>query len=385
MGVGRFPELDSSSSRGGRRASFVRGLAADSPIVVAVAVLLLVPALLGVQAYFASGAWTAVPLEHWLRKPSDDWVYVSWTVGRNRQQPPSAPSVYLLGGSGARECIVSDASLGRRVERAGGPRVEVFDLGSFNQNFAQSLAVLDNVPDTPALLLVGVGPGRFTPTSEANQMQAVGRELLLDSPFLRRYVRRTVPEYRYSFTILPGVFNYLTSYVEQHKADLIRGRPAPLAYRRHRYTQKRQRSVEEKEAMVRRWNTKRAPVFRKNLAYNLTMLELLLERAREREVDVVLLELPYNDEIIGTEFDWARGMYQPKVHRLADAYGVPYLDFVRELPLTNRDFHDLSHLVEPGREIWEQRLAEELVAFYERHQAAVEAAATGGDGAVDAP
>ena len=364
MGVGRFPELDPSSSRGGRRASFLRGLAADTPIAMLIAALLLVPALLGLQACVASGAWTAVPLEYWLRKPGDDWVYVSWTVGHNRRRPPSSPSVYLLGGSAARESIVSEASLARRVERAGGPQVAVFNLGSMNQNFAQSLAVLDNVPDTPALLLVGVGPGRFTPTPDVNAMQAVGRELLLDSAFLRRYVRQNDSEYRYAFTILPGVFSYLTSYVEQHKAQLLHGRLADLEYSRHRYTLKRQRSVEQKEDMVQRWSTRRAPVFRENLEYNLAMLEQLLERARERDVDIVLLELPYNREIIGTEFDGVREAYQPEVSRLAAEYGVSYVDFVRELPLTNEDFYDLSHLVEPGREIWERRLAEELVSFY---------------------
>ena len=45
---------------------------------------------------------------------------------------------------------------------------------------------------------------------------------------------------------------------------------------------------------------------------------------------------------------------------------MSYVDFSQELGLGNEDFHDLSHLVESGREVWEQRLAEELVAFYER-------------------
>ena len=51
----------------------------------------------------------------------------------------------------------------------------------------------------------------------------------------------------------------------------------------------------------------------------------------------------------------------PPVQALADEYDVPYVDFNAELPLTNDDFHDLSHLVEPGRVVWQTRLAEELV------------------------
>jgi len=40
---------------------------------------------------------------------------------------------------------------------------------------------------------------------------------------------------------------------------------------------------------------------------------------------------------------------------------VPYLDFNQALAIPSADFHDLSHLVEPGRVVWQRRLAEELV------------------------
>jgi lysophospholipase L1-like esterase len=122
--------------------------------------------------------------------------------------------------------------------------------------------------------------------------------------------------------------------------------------------------------MVRKWNKRRAPVFEKNLEFNLGMLEQLLERSRQRGVEVVLVELPRNEEIVAGRFDWALAMYQPRVRELAGRYGVPYVDFSQEIGLGNGDFHDLSHLVEPGRELWEQRLAEELAAFYERRGAA---------------
>jgi hypothetical protein len=63
------------------------------------------------------------------------------------------------------------------------------------------------------------------------------------------------------------------------------------------------------------------------------------------------------------------------VRELAERYGVAYVDYSQDLGLDNGVFHDLSHLVEPGRQVWEQRLAEELAAFYERR----------GDAAGDTP
>ena len=69
----------------------------------------------------------------------------------------------MLGGSSAREAIVSGEDLAADVAQAGGPAITAYDLGSSNQNFAQSLAVIDNLPDTPAWVLIGVNLGRFTP------------------------------------------------------------------------------------------------------------------------------------------------------------------------------------------------------------------------------
>lgn len=365
MGVGRFPQLGQWRPRGPRRAGFLRGLASVNPLVMLVAVLLVVPAVLGLEALFTSGAWSQVPLEVWLRKSSDDYVYVSWTVARNRRDPPAVPGIYVLGGSSARESITGGASLARRVEEAGGPRVVAYDLGSMNQNFAQSLAVADNVP-LPALLVVGVNLGRFTPSKGANQQQAVGRELLLDSDYLRDRVKEIAPQYRDDFTILPGIFSYLTSYADQHVRGLFNGKLPGRSYGQHRYNQRYLHPIAEKEAMVRKWNRRRAPIFEKNLEFNLRMLEELLARSRERGVDVLLVELPRNEEIIRGRFDWALAMYQPRVRELAGRYDVPYIDFSQDVGLGNDDFHDLSHLVEPGREVWEQRLAEEIAAFYAR-------------------
>jgi len=345
---------------GVRAGSFRRGFRNASPLVLVAALSLLLPVLLGLEHLFTSGVWSDVALKYWLRKSSDDYVFVSWTVGRNKQNPPDEPTIYLLGGSTVRESITSNQTLEAAFVEQGGPETEVFNLGSMNQNFAQSLAVVDNIPDTPATVVVGINNGRFTPSRGDNQKQAEGREFLLKSTYLRRYVNEESGKYRYTWTILPGVFSYITSYVQQHQDELLRGEIPTRKYGIHRYNLKGNHTVAQKERMVERWNKRRAPVFRKNLDYNMAMLEQLLKRAGERSIDVLLLELPWNREIIGEDFDDARAMYRPRVRELADEFGVPYVDFNDELPLTNADFHDLSHLVEPGRVVWETRLAEEL-------------------------
>jgi hypothetical protein len=340
--------------------AFRRGFHNRHPLVLVAAVVLLVPALLGFEWLFTSGVWTAVPLDAALRNPEDSFTYISWKVGRARQDEPGSPGLYLLGGSSARESIVSGDALAAEIAALGGPRVAAYDLGSINQNFAQSLAVVDSAPDTPAWLLVGVNLGRFTATEEQNAVQAEGRELLLESGAVQDFVSSEWGLQQYSFTILPGVWAYLTDWARLHGGELLEGDAPSTQYELHRYSARTRRSDGQKRRLVEKWNTSRKPVFEQNLDANLEMLEALLAQARERGVRVVLLELPLNEEIVGDSFDDSRRQYQEPVTALAREYGAPYVDLNQVVDIPSRDFQDLSHLIAPGRVIWQHALAKEL-------------------------
>ena len=340
--------------------AFRRGFHNRSPLVLVVAAVLLVPALLGFQWLFTSGAWTVVPLDAALRNPEDSFTYISWVVGRARQDDPRVPGLYLLGGSSARESIESGDALAAEIAGLGGPRVAAHNLGSINQNFAQSLAVVDSVPDTPAVLLVGVNLGRFTATREQNAAQAEGRELLLESGSVREFVSSAWDLEEYAYTILPGIWAYLTGWARTHGEQLLAGDPPSVGYEMHRYSAKTRFSDGHKRRLVTRWNTSRKPVFERNLDTNLEMLEALLAQARERGVRVVLLELPLNQEIVGDGFAASQRRYREPVAALARDYGAAYIDLNQTVDIPSRDFQDLSHLLAPGRAVWQHALAEEL-------------------------
>lgn len=340
--------------------AFRRGFRNRSPLVLVVAAVLLVPALLGFQWLFTSGAWTVVPLGAALRNREDSFTYVSWMVGKAQQEQPAMPGLYLLGGSSARESIVSGDALAAEIAEIGGPRVAAFDLGSINQNFAESLSVVESVPDTPAWLLVGINLGRFTATKDQNAAQAQGREFLLESGGVHSFVSSTWGLEKFQYTILPGIWAYITDWARKHGGKLLEGDAPSTDYELHRYSEKTRRSDSQKKRLVKKWNASRKPVFEKNLDANLQMLEALLEQARERGVRVVLLELPLNEEIVGDSFDDSRRQYQAPVSALAREYGAPYIDLNQTVDIPSRDFQDLSHLIASGRVIWQHALAKEL-------------------------
>ena len=344
--------------------SFKRGFRDSSPVVLLLALALLVPALLGIQWFFTSGAWSVVPVHFWTRNSNDDYMYVSWTVGALKRHPPDLPLVTLLGGSSGREAI-SGGSLAREVRADGGPHIVAYDLSSRMQRYAQSWAIVDNLPDTPTTVLVGVNLGRFTTGPESNYNQVIGRELVLKSDSLRRWVVARSGEHRYSYTILPGIFSALTSYAQQRENGLLlHGRLRPKPYRIHAFDGRKALSSAEKHKLVQKWLTKYYPPFKRVFRFNLAMLDQLIGRGKQRGLDMVIVELPVNRDIVGDSFDAAMAAYRVPTRAIADKYGVPYLDFNARAAIPNEDFLDLSHVLPAGRVIWERELAAELARMY---------------------
>lgn len=341
--------------------SFATGFRNRSPLVMVAAALLMVPALVLLQSFFTSGSWSSVPLHFWLRHPHDDPGVVSWSVARLKDGPPRVPTVFIVGGSSAREGIVSGASLASDIRRLGGPRVYAANLSSSLRMHSQSLAIADNVPAEDAWLVVGISPNRFASNADVTLSQAVGKGMLLRSPYLSRYVARTYRKYRFDPTILPGIFLYLSDLADTYVRSIYAGGWVGGPYLLHRVDGKRPRSPERKQRLVRGWYRLRYPAFKENFAMNMGMLKQLVECSRKRGLHVVLVELPIDREIIGRQFDKPRSQYVPRVRRLARELGVPYLDFNADLAMSSEHFYDLQHLTKTGRPIWQERLARELV------------------------
>jgi hypothetical protein len=346
--------------------SFRRGLRNRNPLVLVVALALLVPALLGIQSWFTSGAWSAVPVQRWVRNSTDDYMVVSWMVGRLKQHPPEVPLAVLLGGSSGREAIVSGPSLARQVQAAGGPEIDAYNLSSRMQRYAQSWAIVDNLPDTPTTVLVGVNLGRFTTSPKSNYNQVIGRELLLKSDSLRSWVNERSGEHAYSYTILPGIFSALTTYLQQRENDLLyKHRLHPKPYKPHPFDTRKALSDADKQDLVRKWLRKYYPAFRKVHRFDAAMLDGLIAEGKARGLDMVIVELPWNREVIGDAFDAAMAAYKAPTRAIAAKYDVPYLDFNEQLALPSEDFLDLSHLRPDGRAVWQAELARQLAALYE--------------------
>jgi hypothetical protein len=350
--------------------AFRAGLLDRSLVAPVLGALVLIVGLGTLNYVFTSGRWTAIPMEYCLRDDDDTATYVSWIVGRNKRVPPAGCSVYLIGGSSAREALVGGPSFAADVARLGGARISAWNASTSNQDFAETLAIVDNVPDSPTWVIIGVGPGRFTASPAHCEQEVVGIGLLMRSRRLKHHVAEEYGHYTRATTILPGIFTYLGGVVGDR---LSPGGAARHEYDPFKYTLERSYTPAQKDSMVATWFERAYPRFRANVAYNLAMLEQVVACAQERGLHVVLVELPLNREAVGGRFDEVLALYQRPVRAMARERSVPYLDLERENAIPSSEFHDLVHLVEPGRARWQLRLAGELVTLMERDDAGLSA------------
>lgn len=248
-----------------------------------------------------------------------DWHHALEVIATVNQSPPQMPLVVLLGGSAARECTVSDADWATQVLAEGGGQVATHNLGSRNQTFYENVAFVNALPQIPTIVYIAVNLGRFT------------------SPYTTKYVPLTPdPEL-----------------AAQHK--------------QHHYTQSRILSLTEKKKLVREWLVRRYPVFQSRFTYNAGQLERLIRACQLRGLHPVLLDMPRNMAVIGSALDRPMLRYRKACWALADKYDIPFLNFVRAAGFVNRDFHDLIHLVEPGRPKFQSLLSTKTVGLLTRY------------------
>jgi hypothetical protein len=242
------------------------------------------------------------------------------TSGTGAGSKAPAVTVYLLDGSGARECITTNAEWGTQIKKASGVAVRARDLGNTNQTFLQDAMLVDAMPKGKAIALIGLSVGRYT--GEATE----------------------------------GADSYDPGAVLASNAEI-----------NHHYSEAKILSESRKQTMVDDWLAERYPVFQQTYAANQAELEKLVVACRARKVRPVLLELPINLDIVGDRYDAPRTQYAIGARALAKKYKIPYIDFVDDVGLVNTDFYDLMHLVEPGRAKWQKRLTEEVATLLDEY------------------
>ena len=237
--------------------------------------------------------------------------------------PPSKPVVVLLGGSAARESTISDAGWRDQIVAKGGPATLAWNMGSRNRTLAQNVAIVKHLPQgAQAIVFIGINLGAFTSAQKTASI-TLPSPLPTDSPVLQQphqYSTRT--------GILPG---------------------------------------SKKKALVQSWLADRYPVFKRNFGTSAGVLETLIKECTKRGYKPVLLELPRDAAVIGGSLGAPTTKYRAKCVALHKKYDVPWVPLLTA-KLPDKDFYDLWHLVEPGRDVWQALLSAKAAALLKTYR-----------------
>jgi hypothetical protein len=345
-----------------RRRAFGRGFRQRNPLVLVAAALLAGLALLAFQDLLLHGDFTAVSQGRYLRITNDDYVHISFKLARLKKHPPVGPTVYLFGGSGAMESIVSEASMASEIQRAGGGKVNVISFSAHQESLAQTLAIIDNLPPGPGLLAVGLTPMRFTTSPAADAGLLSGRPILVHSPRLEALAPRLYGRNSRFWGILPGVFDYAGAYLRARAADgPFWGVRIPYAH--HYYPPGAAGALPlAKRQEIFKVLARDSKAYAENADYNFTVLREIMRLAQERGYGVVLWDQPLNASAAGPDWGGVVPAYQKRALALARSDGIPYIRLEPGLGLRDADYADLYHLLERGRVKWQAAMAKRLAA-----------------------
>jgi hypothetical protein len=244
-------------------------------------------------------------------------------------------------------------------------------LASSEQGYAQTLAMVENLPPGHAVIVVDIHHTPFAFGVRGAEAQLHGDELLLRSRSLHDLLERRFIE-SFDLSLDAGIKVYLAKYRHRRGAEAFES-TVPVSYNVHRYSQNMLWPYDMKVSRVALWRAGRGrpdgPFFN-NFKLNAALLEETVALARAKGYQVLLMETPQNAAIIGDGFDVYKQKYRALCHDLVNRYGAAYVNCNKTAGLVDLDFHDLAHLVPSGRVKWTPELARALVPLVRREAAA---------------
>jgi len=153
------------------------------------------------------------------------------------------------------------------------------------------------------------------------------------------------------------VGNLIRAWIER-----LRGVPRS-GYDQHLYSVDNIVSDEGKRKKVAEWLRDKQPQMHERFDYHLGILDLALKRARELGLEAGLLEQPLNRSVVNEDYLEIDHEVTRRIRALAESRGAALVAPHPTPAIPSSGFYDLTHLVEPGRDVFEQALADSVVGL----------------------
>jgi hypothetical protein len=339
--------------------AFVDGLTSPRLSHLAISVALAATILGALEYVLERGALWRVPVGWVLSTPYDDWSHAAWYAGRLGTRSDDTPLTVLIGGSAAREAVVSNDVMAQALARHTGAPMRFVNLGTRNQTLAEALVLTEQLPAVRrGVVLYSVHPMFLRDGPEDWAEAASGVRFPFRSPALGAILRDIAPDLELAsrwhlVRLRPQLGNWLRQRVGRGAAT------EPLRYRDHLYEGRGPMSDAELLRLLG-WVKQRLPSYAQHRDHNLRMLGEAVSLARSKGYRVGIVDLPRNPEADRLVLAPVLDDYREAIAALARREQVPYLDLHGAMDFERRDFYDHIHFLAPTRARFQPRFVNDI-------------------------
>ena len=338
---------------------FLAGLRSTNPRVF-LASLLVAALMLACMELALSRGWLWRLDAGWLiSTPYDDWTHAMWAVNQLEGASDATP-IYLVGGSGSREAVISSDSVEQALSSKRPGDYRFLNLGTRNQTFFESVLLIDNLPDTSTGLIVfGLTPHFFTDGVDDAHEAVYGTRFPLYSDILVEALRDKGILEREPLPV--NLLRYramIANYINKRIAGGTLFQRLP--YRNHLYEG---RPPMQGAELVDKFYQIASSMsdFSKFAPLNFYILEVAVRLAQAKGYKVLLAELPRNPigetPLYGNVLD----SYKRNLRALAERTGVELVDLHKEYAFPRSYFYDHLHQIDKARAIFQGRFVDLLI------------------------
>lgn len=343
---------------------FLAGLTTAKPRAFLMSLLVAVLLLACIEVTLSRGWHWRLDSGWLISTPYDDWTHAMWAVNQLDEGSDAIP-IYLVGGSGSREAVISNESVEQALAAKSSKSYRFLNLGTRNQSFFETIILIENLPDTSrGLIVFGLTPHFFTDGVDAAFTAVHGTRFPLYSYTLVQALE-TINLLRYD--VFPinvlryraAVANYLNKRIAggnlfkrlTYRFHLYEGRPplGPTAL------EKNFRFIESEMVAY--------PTY---AALNFQMLELAIRLAQEKGYEVLLVDLPRNPIGEARLYGNILESYRKNLKSLTAATQTTHLDLHSEYQFPQSYFYDHLHQVESARSIFQRKFIDLVLAELEK-------------------
>ncbi|MGD2171454.1 MAG: acyl carrier protein [Gammaproteobacteria bacterium] len=346
---------------------FTQALVRPSMTRLAVAVLLALAILVMLDFSVRFGFIARVPEQYLIRDAHDSNVHASYAAISARLLPEEITPIYVFGGSGMRESMVTDDEFTAMAnEILDDQPYRAFLMPTVLRSLAHDMAALDLIRHRPGIIVYGVSFTRFSFGKQYYNQQLRGNGLFGRNETFVEYMHE-----HHARTLDRGLGNWfsrntyllpITRVIAEKSQTLF----APVQYFQHEHNAQGRPGKQERQ--LQRWLKEGLENYRPvNFDTNLELLSLMIDEAQKSGHRVFVVEQPMDYEYLAGRLDRTFDFYRPRLKTAVAKLGATYLDFERGLALDHAFFYDSQHLwSQQARVLFSRKILSEINAVDSR-------------------